>query len=72
MVNGIQPFLVDLPSEITNGVAEVVLLKPLKADFLVDTNGENCPFANLGNLPAAANHRASRPLPPRRSGRCAR
>jgi len=36
-VQGIQPFLVQLPPEVTNVVAELVLLKPLKAEFLVDT-----------------------------------
>jgi hypothetical protein len=36
-VQGIQPFLVQLPPEVTNVVAELILLKPIKAEFLVDT-----------------------------------
>ena len=40
---GIQPFLVELPSGVTNLVAELVLLKPLSADFLVNTKQFSLP-----------------------------
>ena len=36
-VDGIYPFLVELPKTVTNVVVEVVLLKPMQADFLVRT-----------------------------------
>lgn len=39
-VQGIQPFLLQLPSEVTNVVAELVLLKPLKAEFFVNTGNQ--------------------------------
>jgi hypothetical protein len=35
--NGIRPFLVELPSSVTNVVPEIVLLKPIKADFIINT-----------------------------------
>lgn len=36
-VDGIHPFLIKLPSEVTNIVPELVLLKPMKAEFLINT-----------------------------------
>lgn len=35
--NGIEPFLVDLPSSVTNIVPEILLLKPVQAEFIVNT-----------------------------------
>ena len=36
---GIHPFLLRLPPQITNVVAEVALLRPVQAEFMVDTRG---------------------------------
>jgi hypothetical protein len=38
---GIMPYLVDLPPEVKNVVPEIVLLKPVRAEFLVDTRAES-------------------------------
>ena len=35
--DGIQPFLVKLPAGITNIMPELVLLKPIQAEFLINT-----------------------------------
>ena len=35
--NDIQPFLVELPTDVTTVTAEIVLLKPLQASFDVET-----------------------------------
>jgi hypothetical protein len=35
--DGIQPFLLELPPGVTNIVPELVLLKPVTAEFMVDT-----------------------------------
>lgn len=43
MVDGIQPFLIELPPEATNLVPELVLLRPVKADFLVHTSNQLSP-----------------------------
>jgi hypothetical protein len=37
---GIMPFLIDLPPEVKAVVPEIILLKPLRAEFLVDTSAE--------------------------------
>ena len=42
-VDGIQPFLIELPPGVTNIVPELVLLKPLKAEFLVNTTNISAP-----------------------------
>ena len=42
-VDGIQPFLIELPPGVTNIVPELVLLKPLKAEFLVNTTNITIP-----------------------------
>jgi hypothetical protein len=39
--NGIMPFLIELPPAVTNVVAEVVVLKPVEAEFLVNTENSN-------------------------------
>jgi hypothetical protein len=38
---GVRPFLIELPSEIKTVVPEVVLLKPIKAEFMVRTPAVN-------------------------------
>jgi hypothetical protein len=35
------PFLIELPPAVTNVVAEVVVLKPVEAEFLVNTENSN-------------------------------
>ncbi len=42
-VDGIQPFLIELPPGVTNIVPELVLLKPLKAEFLVNITNISAP-----------------------------
>jgi hypothetical protein len=37
IVDGIHPFLVELPAEVTNALPEVILVTPTKANFWVDT-----------------------------------
>lgn len=39
--HGIMPFLIELPPTVTNVVPEVVLLRPVRADFLVQTEASN-------------------------------
>jgi hypothetical protein len=36
-IEGVHPFLLELPSGVTKVTPEVVLLKPIHAEFLVDT-----------------------------------
>ncbi|MDB6016409.1 MAG: hypothetical protein JWR19_898 [Pedosphaera sp.] len=40
VANGIQPYMIKLPPEVTQVVPEVVVLKPIEAEFLVSTPGE--------------------------------
>ena len=41
--DGINPFLVELPPSVTNVVPEVVLLRPVQADFFVETKNHLTP-----------------------------
>jgi hypothetical protein len=42
-VNGISPFRLKLPAEVTRVIPEIVLLKPLQAEFSVKIKSETVP-----------------------------